>query len=214
MKKLLFTLAMTASVFAQASLLSYTAGDQKNGNVVLNKAAAINDDKGAPTAATMDLLSAGLRTKTVLVVEAKIYVAQLFSDNKAAYSRDDKALASLAGASRVALRIDMLRTLTAGTLSASLKEALIANGYTIDGELANLISLIEKNADATTGKAITLLMVKSGGKTNLYYEDTKGVVSSFVGSADLVTKVMSIWLGTPADDGLAKLKTQLLKPVY
>lgn len=214
MKSLLFSIVLASAVFAQASLLSYEAGDQKNANVVLNKTASINDDKGNPTALKMDLLGAGLRTKTVLVVEAKVYVLQLFADNKAAFSRDANALASLANSTRVAIKIDMLRTVSASSLSTSLKDAVVANGYTVDAEIQNLLSLMEKSAEATSGKSLALLLTKSNGKTNVYYEDTKGATQSFVGSAELSTKILSIWLGKPADDGLATLKASLLKPVY
>jgi hypothetical protein len=215
MKKIIFALAILASVASQAAILTFEAGPQQINGVVLNKTAAINDAKGAPTPVKMDLLGAGLRTKTVLVVEAKVYVAQLFSDNKAGYSRDANALASLVSTSnRVALKIDMLRTVSSAALSASFKDALVANGYTIDAELSNMLASIEKSAEATSGKSITMYMAKDAGKTNLYYQDTAGAVQSFTGSAQLMTKILSIWLGTPADSGLANLKTQLLKAVY
>lgn len=214
MKAFLFSIVMAASVLAQAALLSYVPGKYKYENVVLNQTAAINDDKGAPTEAKMDLLGAGIRSKTILVASVKVYVLQLFADNKAAFSRDANALNSLDSSSRVALKIDMLRTVSADSLSTSLKDAVEANGYPVDGEIGNLLSLMSKSAEATSGKSLALLMVKKDGKTNVYYEDTKGVMQSFVGSADLSKKILSIWLGTPADDGLAALKTTLLKPVY
>ena len=214
MKAMLFTSVILSALLANASLLSYEAGNFKNSNVVLNKTAAINDDKGVATTMKMDLLGAGLRTKTVLVVEAKVYVLQLFSDNKATFSRDANALASLNGATRIALKIDMLRSVSAASLATSFKDALTANGYAIDAELTNLLAVMGKSAEATTGKTITLLIKKEAGKTNVYFEDTKGALQSMVGSADLSTKILSIWLGKPADDGLAALKTSLLKPVY
>lgn len=217
MKKTLFALVMAVSVGSQAALLSFEAGNQQLNGVVLNKTATINDAKGAPTNLKMDLLGAGLRSKTVLVVEAKVYTLQLFADNKAGFSRDSSALASLAkNSTRVALKIDMLRTVSAGSLAGSFKEALEVNGLTIDAELTKILSLFEKSAEATQGKSITLLMTKDSAtnKTNLYYEDTKGALQSVVASSEVMSKILSIWLGTPADDGLAKLKAALLKPVY
>lgn len=217
MKKTLFALVMAVSVGSQAALLSFEAGNQQLNGVVLNKTATINDAKGAPTTLKMDLLGAGLRSKTVLVVEAKVYTLQLFSDNKAGFVRDSSALASLAkNSTRVALKIDMLRTVSAGSLAGSFKEALEANGHTIDAELTKILSLFEKSAEATQGKSITLLMTKdtAANKTNLYYEDTKGALQSVVASNEVLSKILSIWLGTPVDDGLAKLKAALLKPVY
>ncbi len=218
MKKMLFALVMAATVLAKAApLLSYEAGNLQLNGVVLNKTAAMNDANGAPTAMKMDLLGAGLRTKTVLIVEAKVYALQLFSDNKAAFSRDAGALASLvASSNRVALKIDMLRTISSSQLATSLKEALQANKYAIDAELTNILGLFEKSAEPTQGKSISLLLVKDtkANKTNMYFQDTAGTTQSVVGSPELMTKILSIWLGTPADDGLTKLKASLLKPVY
>ncbi|MBY0555207.1 chalcone isomerase family protein [bacterium] len=218
MKKMLFAFVMVSSVFAQAALLTFEAGSQTLNGINLAKTAAINDTNGAPTDAKLDLLGAGLRTKTVLVVEAKVYVAQLFSDNKAGFSRDANALTSLVqNSTRVALKLDMLRTVSAASLVTSFKEALAANNVALDAELTNVLDLMQKSADATSGKSISMLMVKdtkNANKTNLYYEDTKGALKSVTASPELMGKILSIWLGKPADDGLAALKTQLLKAVY
>lgn len=216
MKKMLFALVMTASVFAQAALLTFEDGSKALNGVNLKATATINDKDSKPTQLKMDILGAGLRTKAVLISEVKVYVAQLFSDNKAAFSRDSNtALTSLVqNSNRVALKLDMLRTVSASQLVTSFKEALSANNIPLDAELTNALGLMEKSADAASGKSVTLLMTKDNNKTNLYYEDAKGASVSMVGSAELMTKILSIWLGKPADDGLAKLKTQLLNPVY
>lgn len=217
MKKLLFSIVLIASTLVQAAMLSYEAGSKNLNGVVLNKAAVINDAAGKPTALRMDLLGAGLRAKTVLVVEAKVYTLQLFSDNKAGFSRDANALTSLIkNSGRVALKLDMLRTVSASSLSGSLKEALSANGYAIDAELTKVLSMFEKSAEATQGKSVSVLLVKDSAKnkTNLYYEDTKGVMQSLVGSPELMTKILAIWLGQPVDDGIQKLKAALMNPVY
>ena len=216
MKKMLFVLAMASSVFAQAALLTFEDGSKALNGVNLKATATINDKDSKPTQLKMDILGAGLRTKAVLISEVKVYVAQLFSDNKAAFSRDaNTALTSLVqNSNRVALKLDMLRTVSASQLVASFKEALSANNIPLDAELTNALGLMEKSADATSGKSVTLLMTKDNNKTNLYYEDTKGATVSMVGSSEMMKKILSIWLGKPADDGLAKLKTQLLNPVY
>ncbi len=217
MKQLLITLALIASVSAKASLLTYEAGTLQLNGVNLNKTATINDAAGAPTALKMDLLGAGLRSKTVLIVEAKVYVAQLFSDNKAGFSRDANALTSLVkNSSRIALKINMLRTVSAVSLAQSFREALQANGYVIDTELTNILALFEKSAEATSGKSLSLLMKKdaTANKVNVYYEDTTGKTQSVVAAPEVMIKILSIWLGKPADSGLEKLKASLLKPVY
>lgn len=216
MKNILFMSVFAFAVFSQAALLNYENGVKSMNGVNLKKSAKILDRNGQPTDLKMDLLGAGLRQKTILVATTKVYVAQLFSDNKAAFNRDaNLALTSLIQSSnRIALRIDMLRTVSSSSLVDSFKEALAANNISLDSDLNNALNLMEKAADGVAGKSITLLMAKDNNKTNLYYEDTNGDVKSMMGSADMMLKIMSIWLGQPADDGLAELKTQLLKPVY
>lgn len=216
MKKMLFALVMASTVMTHAAMLSYENGFKIINGVSLKKSATINDRSGNPTTLKMDILGAGLRAKTVLVVKANVYVAQLFSDNKAGYVRDaNQALTSLVkNSNRVALKIDMLRTVSSSALVTSFKEALAANNIALDAELNSALALMEKSAEATSGKTITLLMTKDNGKTNLYYESTVGEVVSMVGSAEMMGKIMAIWLGKPADDGLASLKADLLKPVY
>ena len=216
MKKTILALSLFSALTVNASLMSFEQGSLQLENINLSKTATINDEKGAPSTIKLDLLGAGLRTKTVLFVAAKVYVLQLFSDSKSTFSRDNNAISSLVQNSKsIALKISMLRTTSASTLSVSFKEALQANGYAMDNDLTSVLSIIENGADGLQGKDLVMLMVKGqDGKVNLYYEDAKGAMKSFSGSAELMTKILSIWLGKPADDGLGKLKTQLLNPVY
>ena len=194
MKRTLFSIVMATSLMSQAALLTYEAGDKKLNDVVLNKTASVVDATGTTTA-KLDLLGAGLRVKTVAIIEAKVYTLQLFSDNKAAFKRDATALTSLvANSNKIALKLDMLRTVSASSLSDSLKEALAANAYAIDTELTNVLNMFSKSAEATQGKSISVLLAKDNGKTNLYFEDTKGTVQSMVGSSELITKVLAIQL--------------------
>lgn len=220
MRKILFiatfTTALLTSVLSQATLLTFEPGSLALEGVNLNKTAQINDSKGQPTQLSMDLLGAGLRSKTVLFVAAKVYIAQLFSDNAAEFQRNDAALSSLVTHSKyVAMKISMLRTVSAATLAVSFREAIQANGYDIDQELTQLLNIVEQSADATQGGSLTMLMTRNAqGGTNIYYEDVNGAQKSFVGSVELMTKVMAIWLGKPADAGLANLKASLIKSVY
>lgn len=213
MKSLIFAMTLASAVFAQASLLSFQPGNLQIEGVTLNKTATAAATATKP-AVTMDLLGAGLRTKSVLIVTAKVYVLELFADNKN-FERNDNAVKSIsANSNSVALKMSMLRTVSAATLSTSFREALDANGFEIDTELTALLALVEQSADGVQGKSISMLMTKDGAQTHISYEDTNGGVKTFTGSASVMSKILSIWLGTPADSGLAKLKTQLLNPVY
>lgn len=216
MKSIIFASVLALASFAQAALLSFEPGNLQIEGVVLNKTATVNKQDGTPSALKMDLLGAGLRSKTVLFVAAKVYVLELFADNKGAFTRNDKdAVSSIATNSNlVGLKISMLRTVDAATLATSFREAIEANGYEIDTELTNLLAIVEKAADGTQGKSISMFMKKDGANLNVYYEDTTGQLKTFVGSQSIMTKILSIWLGKPADKGLEKLKAQLLNSVY
>ena len=213
MKKILFAIAMSASVLAQASLLNFEGGDQKVENVVLNKTATVSS-----TNAKLELLGAGVRSKKVLIVDAKVYVLQLFSDSKASFNRDaNSALTSLVNNSKtVALKLDLLRTISASALSDSLKEALAANGYAADAETTALLALFSKSAEPAQGKSLSVVLAKdpASGKTNVYYEDAAGSLQSMVGSPEMMTKILSIWLGKPVDSGIEKLKASLMQVRY
>ena len=82
MKKMIIATIFLLAMISQASLLTYEPGTLELEKVNLNKSAAINDQNGVATTLKIDLLGAGLRSKTVLFAPAKVYVAQLFSDNK------------------------------------------------------------------------------------------------------------------------------------
>ncbi|MFZ3231048.1 MAG: chalcone isomerase family protein [Pseudobdellovibrio sp.] len=214
MKSLIFAMTLVSAVFTQAALLSFEPGTLQIENINLNKTATINKADGTPSTIKMDLLGAGLRSKTVLFVAAKVYVLQIFADNKN-FDRNDNAVTSIStNSTSVVLKISMLRTVSAASLATSFREALEANSFEIDTELTALLGIIESSAAGTQGKTISMLMNKADGKTNVYYEDTTGQLKSFVGSASVMPKILSIWLGTPVDSGLATMKNQLLKSVY
>ncbi|MFN3697042.1 MAG: chalcone isomerase family protein [Pseudobdellovibrio sp.] len=219
MKNILIMLTVAMGISAQASLLNFANGSKNIEGVNLNQSAqgTVQSSKGASTEVKLSLVGAGLRSKKVLIVNAKVYVAQLFSNNEPAFVRTESAaLSSLASNStQVALKISMLRTVSAGELANSFEEALQANKIPMDGEMKQLLHFVETSADGVNGKSLAMLMVKEGtDATTIYYEDTAGSVKSFVGSAALINKVMSIWLGTPVDKGLGACKASLLQKVY
>lgn len=218
MKKLLVaSLFAFVSITAQADLLKFTPGSLELSDVNLNKSAVVLDQKGQPTATQVELLGAGVRNK-IMLIKIPVYVAQLFSNAKAGYVRDEEqALSSLTtSATTVVLKISMLRDVDAATLAESFSDALAANDLNVEeGELHDVLSIIENAADADEGTEIVMLMQKNtDGSVTLSMQDASGDVKSYTGSQALMHDIMSIWLGVPADKGLEKLKSTLLNPVY
>ncbi len=218
MKKLLLaSLFAFASITAKADLLKFTPGEMELSDVNLAKSAIVLDKAGKETTTQVDLLGAGVRNKVILI-NIPVYVAQLFSNNKAGYVRDgENALGSLTtSATTVVLKISMLRDVDASTLAGSFSDALSANDLNVEeGELADVLAIIENAADADQGTEIVMLMQKNvDGSVTLSMQDSSNAIKSYTGSAKLMHDIMSIWLGTPADKGLNKLKSALLEPVY
>ena len=218
MKKIfLVSFLVLATITAQADLLKFSESDLELSGINLSPTATVLDQKGQPTPNQVQLLSAGVRNK-IMLLPIPVYVAQLFSNNKAGYVRDaDEALSSLTtSATTVVLKISMLRDVDASTLAESFSDALAANDLNVeDGELADVLSIIENSADADEGTEIVMLMQKnSDGSVTLSMQDSANTIQSYTGSAALMHDIMAIWLGVPADKGLIQLKDALLEDVY
>ncbi len=211
MKTLVMALVVASSLFAQASLLNLTPGNKQLENIIINSEATF---QGSTT--KLSLLGAGLRSKTVLFVDTKVYVLELFSTEPQNFSRNQDALKSLSNAKAVALRMTFVRNVDATTVANSYKEALVANQVSLkDPAVAGFLANVQKGGDAVQGKSLVILMyLDANGGTSLFYEDTQGQQYSLSGDRALQAKILSIWLGQPADSGLKTLKNSLLVPVY
>lgn len=211
MKSILGSLVLLVGLTANAGLLTVSGGNKKIEGITLNQTAQVTGSD-----VNMTLAGAGLRAKTVLFVPAKVYVAELFTNDTAKYSRDNNALKSLENVSVTAIRLTFLRGVDAATVASSYREALVANNVNLkDPSIVQFLSNVEKGGDASSGKSFVMLLIltKEGG-TKLYYEDTKDQVSVVDGPRALQQNILSIWLGQPADSGLKNLKQSLLQPVY
>ena len=211
MKSIIGSFVLLVGLSANAGLLTLTAGNKQLEGVTLNQSAQITGSESK-----MSLIGAGLRSKTVLFVATKVYVAELFSNEAAKYSRDNNALKSLETATVTAVRLTFLRGVDAATVASSYREALAANSVNLkDPAIVAFLNNVEAGGDAANGKSFVILLIqtKEGG-TNLYYEDTNGKQSVVQGPRALQQQILSIWLGASADAGLEKLKKSLLQPVY
>jgi hypothetical protein len=212
MKSILGSLVLLVGLTANAGLLTLSGGSKKIENVILNQTAVVTGSD-----VKMTLAGAGLRSKTVLFVPTKVYVAELFTNDRAKYSRDvNSALKSLENVSVTAVRLTFLRSVDAPTVASSYREALVANNVNLkDPSIVQFLADVEKGGDASSGKSFVMLMIltKEGG-TKLYYEDTKDQVSVVDGPRALQQNILSIWLGESADSGLKKLKESLVQSVY
>ncbi|MBL7554913.1 MAG: chalcone isomerase family protein [Bdellovibrionaceae bacterium] len=207
--KFAMTLTLAASV-SFADLLTKELSGKENSGVKLSKAASVKVDQYN---VNLTQVGAGLRTKKVLVANVKVYTAEVFvSEANVVVKKDAELLSSVASAKTAVVQLTFLRDVEADKVQVSFRDALIANNIDINSdEVTKLFSFMVAGGEAKNGKTMTFVTNKnSDGTETLYFEDTKGVVNSVVGK-ELTKKIFSMWLGIPADDGLKKLKEELLK---
>lgn len=204
-----FTLATALfSQIASAGVLSLERGSRTIEGVSIGSSATLNMGGSMK----LDYIGSGLRSKKVLVSNVKVYVAQIFMDNAGKFVRSASgAVQSVGDMKAGAVRLTFLRNVDAPTVQTSFKDAFNANGVDVNNSgVKAFLSAVSKGADAGSGHSMTMAMKRDGAGVTLVYENTKGGSSTIKGDSSLFKAVMSIWLGTPADSGLATLKTSIL----
>ena len=202
---------------ASAALLTLTKSAQKLDEVSLATAATATIDGAA---VPLEFVSAGIRKKKVVVFNAKVYVAQLFVDSKSKFlklpagadvAKDQTSLNAIGTLSKVALRLEFLRELSAEKIVNSFDEALKANNLSpqSDPGLGKILDAVKRNGNVSSGDAISIVGINGTDKDRLLIENDRGVSATIEGDAKLVDHFFSIWFGVPADGGLRELKEDL-----
>ncbi|MES3038542.1 MAG: chalcone isomerase family protein [Bdellovibrionota bacterium] len=200
----LLTSLLVAS-FAQASIITNELGAKKIENVTLSTAGTYQTTK-------MEMVGAGLRKKKVLAMKANVYVAQVFLSSPESFVRTADAAAKTAALSQVAaVQLTFLRAVEAEKVQTSFLDALVANNIdTNAADVKAFLAAVANGGEAESKKTMTILIQKNQGSETLVYEDTAGKVTKVAGNEGLGLKVLSIWLGTPADAELGDCKNQIL----
>lgn len=214
MKRTIFAAVLASTLMASstfAAVLTTTPGDKVIEGIKIAQTGQVNiENQQLP----VSLIGAGLRAKHVVIANVKVYVAELLSSDASKFVRTDAdALKSLDDSRTIALRMTFLRGVDAATVQTSFKEALDANKVnTADAAMSQFLTAVAKGGDAVNGKTLTIVMQKNADKTeSVYYEDSNAKVTKVDGRQGFSSEIMSIWLGTPADSGVANLKVQLIK---
>ncbi|MBN8537229.1 MAG: chalcone isomerase family protein [Deltaproteobacteria bacterium] len=194
---------------SNAELLTKEFSGKEMYGVKLSKSASAKVDQ-----LNVDLVQvgAGLRTKKVLVANIKVYTAELFvSEPLAVVKSDADILETVSKVRAAAVQLTFLRSVEAEKVQVSFREALVANEVDINSpEINQLFSFLAAGGEAKEKKTMTFLTIKNAdGTETLSFEDTNGSVGMVKGN-NLSKSIFSMWLGIPADDGLIKLKAELL----
>jgi hypothetical protein len=205
------TLASLSAYSASASILTSEPSGKTIENVAIAKSATA---KIADRNLTLQTVGAGLRSKRVAVVNVKVYVTQLMLSDSTHYVRTDAgALDSAATSPSSALRLDFLRSVDAQTVQLAFRDSLIANQVDLnDTGIKAFLDAVSAGGDAAQGKALTIVLEHlPTGQEAVTYEDNAGKATTVVSGQGLVRKILSIWLGKPADSGLNNLKKSLIE---
>jgi hypothetical protein len=211
MKSMAAALALVLSMpSASAAVLTMKPGAKSIEGVNVSVGATAQTQAGPVELATV---GSGLRQKKVALFWVKVYVAQLLVNAPNQFTRTDAgALDSVAAMNSVAVRLDFVRSVDAATVRQSFKDALSVNGVNLnDTGIQAFLQLVDQGGDADNGHALTILLERlADGTEMITYENTHGAAAAAKGQAGLLRAILSIWLGKPADSGVAKLKADLI----
>jgi len=195
-----------SSAFAQ--ILKAQAGTQKLEGVSLPASLSTADGK------TLLPVGAGLRSKKVLLVPVRVYVGALYVADLAKFKKSpSEALNSLPEASPAALQLHFLRDVDAGKVQSSFIEALEANHVDLKKpEVQKFLDAVKNGGEAKKNSTLTVFgHKKSDGSEVIVYEDSNLKATTISGGPGFLREIFSIWLGLSSDEGVAKLKADLLK---
>jgi hypothetical protein len=210
MKNLMFVvgaLLAAQTSFAADVLTSIVPGSNSCEGITIANQATLNLPSKQVGVSTV---AYGLRTKKVAIVNAKVYcLTVMVSEPNTFVKSAAGALSSTDGMTANVLRLDFVRTVDGPTVSQSFADAFTANN--VDQSAASVqtfLSAVKNGGQAVSGTAMLIGVDEKTG-TIMYQNNTTPAVQ-VAGDTKLAHAIMAIWLGNPADSGLATLKTQLI----
>ncbi len=211
MKTWVVSALLMFSSYSMAALLTLEPGTEAIERVSIAKKATASID-----GQNVELLpvGAGLRSKRVLIADVKVYVNQILSTQPEKLNHDmNLALASTEQMQTVAVALTFLRTVDADKIQMAFVDSFIANKIDPkDASIAQFLANVKAGGDAKVGQTLSFVLTQNAsGTDSIHYEDGNGKAFVVEGPRGLAQKILALWLGTPADDGLAKLKKQILK---
>jgi hypothetical protein len=157
-------------------------------------------------------LGKGIRKKKIAFFSVQVYEAELFVSNISVFKdslRVQAALEALGKMEAATIRLRFLRTLHSEQVRESFSDALKVNHADPSAPKMNeFFSKVAQTDSFVEEKSVSI----SADFTNgiLAYQDQSGRVSEIRGDKKFVLEIFSIWLGVPADGGLASLQKLLV----
>ncbi len=196
---------------AFAGVLEVKPGEKSIEGVKLAKD-AIFQSEGKPI--ILKPYATGIRKKKVALFWAKVYVGQIFSSDGLTVppASMEEALAILSKQPVVALRLTFLRDVSASRQKDAFEDSLETNGVDPkSAALKPLFTFVEKAGEAKDTLSTTIVFERrKDGSEWIHYENGKGELQSQNFEKGTIAKILSIWVGKPADSGMERLHKQFL----
>lgn len=160
----------------------------------------------------LQYIGAGIRSKKVVLVNLKVYVGELLVSDSTKFKKSE-ALKSITEAAPALVQLHFLRDVDADRVQSSFQDALEANKVDLKKpEIQKFLDAVKNGGEAKKGKMLSIYGAKnSDGSEVITYEGSNSKATTVSGGAGFIQEIFSIWLGTPSDDGVAKLKSDILK---
>ena len=209
--KLLLITVLGSTAFVtqalQASVLTL-AGGPKADNGVNIAVSAKGTIEGR--AISVNHVSEGLRSK-VVVFPIKIYVAQMLVSDTSKYSCSANALISVGSMPQSALVATFLHQVTSDQLVTSFKDSFASNNVDVaNASVKAFLDNVAASGPILNNQIFTIVGENLPDRTEaVTFEGASGGPKTVHGGKGFINSIFSIWLGNPADNELAKLKSQL-----
>lgn len=208
---LISVLLLTGASNASAGILDMKAGEKTIEGVKLAKEVAVQSEGKS---FTLKPYASGIRKKKIALFWAKVYVGQIFAPAGLTIppASIEDAHTALAKQPLVALTMTFLRDVPAGRQKDAFEDSLENNGIDPNSEVMKpLFAMVEKAGDAKDTLSTTILFERrKDGSEWVHYENGKGELQSAAFEKGTIAKVLSIWVGKPADSGMERLHKQFL----
>ena len=205
----LFALVASSSVFG--GILESKWADRTIEGVKLAKEVSF---QGAGKTFVLKPYASGIRKKKVALFWAKVYVAQIFTPEGAATPPTSvgSAYETLTQQPLVALTMTFLRDVPAGRQRDAFEDALQANGIDTNAEaITPLFAMVEKAGDTKDTLTNTFVFERRSDATEwVHLENGRSELQSIRFEKGMLSKILSIWFGKPADSGMERLQRQFL----
>lgn len=207
MKTLLASFVMFTALVSSAAVLKDGPTKQRKEGIAIPSFVTLKvgeADKELP------LVGSGVRKKSLLAI--RVYLAEVFAEKPIVRERS-KALDSINESSAVAVRTTFLRDVDAETIMNAFKDGFGVNKIDVknDPDIKAFLTAVGKNGDGDEGRALTFVVTKNAdGSELLVYEDSHGKKVEILGSAGLMKKIMSLWLGKTVDSKAQDMQNEIL----